>query len=238
MPNSKNSLMPRRLTRRRSSAELARRRSSAQLASAAAVAGLITGLAACGSSGSPAPANAGNTAKPQAAGNAAPGGSQAPVPPETHPAGDIPDSTVYVPYQAAPGHLQLNVPEGWSRQTSTTTSMFTSNLNSVAVSWHASAAAPTVTSVRATTIPTLQAHSLAFRLQDVRAVTLPGGPAVEIIYQVNSPPNSVTGRQYRLVVEHFELYHSGRVAVLELSSAVGSDNVDPWRKVSGSFRWM
>jgi hypothetical protein len=231
MPN-KNSLMPRRLTRRRS---------PAQLASAAAVAGLITGLAACGSSGSPAPANAGNTAKPGAAGSAAPGGgtgSQAPVPPETHPAGDIPDGTVYVPYQAAPGHLQVKVPEGWSRQTSTASSMFSSNLNSVAVSWRSAAAAPTVTSVRATTIPTLQAHGLAFRLQDVRAVTLPGGPAVEIIYQVNSPPNSVTGRQYRLVVEHFELYHSGRVAVLELSSAVGSDNVDPWRKVSESFRWM
>jgi hypothetical protein len=108
----------------------------------------------------------------------------------------------------------------------------------VAVAWQAMASAPAVAPARATTVPALQARSLAFRLQDVRAVTLAGGPAVEIIYQANSPPNQVTGRQYRLVIERFELYHNGHGAVLELSSAVGSDNVDPWRTVSESFRWM
>jgi hypothetical protein len=47
----------------------------------------------------------------------------------------------------------------------------------------------------------------------------------------------VTGRQYRLVIERFELQRGGHGAVLSLSSAVGSDNVDPWRIVSESFRW-
>jgi hypothetical protein len=98
-------------------------------------------------------------------------------------------------------------------------------------------AAPTVSSARATAVPALQSSTLAFRLQGVRAVSLAGGPAVEIIYQVNSPSNQVTGRQYRLVIERFELYHHGRGAALSLSSAVGSDNVDPWRIVSESFRW-
>ena len=98
--------------------------------------------------------------------------------------------------------------------------------------------APTVSSARATTVRTLQSSTLAFRLQRVRAVSLAGGPAVEIIYQVNSAPNPVTGRQYRLVIERFELFHKGQGAVLSLSSAVGSDNVDPWRIVSESFRWV
>jgi len=40
------------------------------------------------------------------------------------------------------------------------------------------------------------------------------------------------------VIERFELYRHGRGgAVIDLSSAVGSDNVDPWRIVSESFRW-
>jgi len=39
------------------------------------------------------------------------------------------------------------------------------------------------------------------------------------------------------VIERFELYRNGRSAVVSLSSAVGSDNVDPWRTVSQSFRW-
>jgi hypothetical protein len=92
--------------------------------------------------------------------------------------------------------------------------------------------------VSATTIRALQASTLAFRLQAVKPVMLAGGPAIEIIYQLNSPPNPVTGRQYRLVIERFELYRNGHGAVLSLSSAVGSDNVDPWRIVSESFRWM
>jgi hypothetical protein len=187
---------------------------------ALAAAGLVALLAACGGSGSPAPA--GNTGTPGAAGSSAPAGgtSQAPVPAESNPPGDIPDTTVYVPYQSAAGHLLLKVPEGWSRQAAPATSTFSSNLNSISVAWMSLAAAPTVSSVRATTVPALQASALAFRLQAVRAVSL------------------AAGRQYRLVIERFELYRNGRAAVVALSSAVGSDNVDPWRIVSQSFRWM
>jgi hypothetical protein len=141
-----------------------------------------------------------------------------------------------VTYRSAAGHLLLKVPEGWSRKTASASSTFTSNLNSITVAWRPAAAAPTVSSARAT-VRALRASTLAFRLQAVRAVSLAGGPAVEIIYQANSRPNPVTGRQYRLVIERFELYRSGREAVLGLSSAVGSDNVDPWRIVSESFRW-
>jgi hypothetical protein len=226
MPNTNRPLAPRRL------------------GSAVAVAGLIGALAACGSSGSSAPSGAAGAGTAAATGTAPAGGtsqslagSQAPVPAESNPPGDIPDTTVYVTYRSTAGHLLLKVPEGWSRKTGPASSRFTSNLNSITVAWKPIAAAPTVSSARATAVPALQASTRAFRLQGVRAVSLAGGRAVEIIYQVNSPPNQVTGRQYRLVIERFELYHSGRGAVLSLSSAVGSDNVDPWRIVSESFRW-
>jgi hypothetical protein len=208
--------------------------------SALAAAGLITALAACGGS-SPGSASSGT---PGAAGSTAPASAaasatgQAPVPAESNPPGDIPDTTVYVPYQSAAGHLLVKVPEGWSRTTAPASSTFASNLNSVTVAWKPTAAAPTVSSVSATTVRALQASTLAFRLQAVKPVMLAGGPAIEIIYQINSPPNPVTGRQYRLVIERFELYGNGHGAVLSLSSAVGSDNVDPWRIVSESFRWM
>ena len=217
------------------------------LGTTATLAGLVTALAACGGSGSSPPsatAAAGGASPAGATGTApagrtsqSPAGGQAPVPAESNPPGDIPDTTVYVTYRPAAGHLLLKVPEGWSRKTGAASSTFASNLNSITVAWKPMAAAPTVSSARATTIPALQASSLAFRLRGVRAVPLAGGPAVEIIYLVNSPPNQVTGRQYRMVIERFELYHSGRGAVLSLSSAVGSDNVDPWRIVSESFRW-
>jgi hypothetical protein len=214
---------------------------------AAVTLGVGLGLAACGSSGSPRAASTSGGAgatTPAAASSAAPSASaassqpsQAPVPAESNPPGDIPDSTVYVTYRSTAGHLMVKVPEGWSRTTTAASSTFTSNLNSIKVAWTHMAAAPTVGSARASTIPALRASGAAFRLQSVRAVPLPGGPAVEITYQVNSAPNAVTGRRYRLVIERFELYSKGRGAVLSLSSAVGSDNVDPWRIVSKSFRW-
>lgn len=218
-----------------------------RLGIALTAAGLLSALAACGTSGSatpvagttrasaPAPSTPG-TSSPGTS-SPGPGGSQAPVAAESNPPGDIPDTTVYVTYQSPPGHLLIKVPEGWSRKTTPASSTFTSNLNSISVAWMPMAAPPTVHSVQATTVPALKAKSLAFRLQSVRAVKLAGGPAVETIYQVNSPPNGVTGRQYRLVIERFELYRHGRGAVIDLSSAVGSDNVDPWRIVSESFRW-
>jgi len=190
-------------------------------------------LAACGSSGS----------SPTGGGGAAPsaspgvGGSQAAAPAATAAPGDIPDSTIYVPYQAAAGHLQIKVPEGWSRTTTATSATFTSSLNSIKVMWMPMTAAPTVNSVRATAVPALKTSASAFRLQSVHPVSLTGGPAVELVYLVNSAANPVTGRRYRLVVERFALYHHGRGAVLSLSSAVGADNVDPWRIVSQSFRW-
>jgi len=205
---------------------------------AVAAALLAAVLAGCGGSGSPSAGGGGGTTAPTPAGGIGQGAAaQSPVPAENNPPGDIPDTTVYVTYQSPAGHLAFKVPEGWSRKSTPTSSTFTSNLNSIGVAWMPMTGAPTAGSARATTVRALHAATLAFRLQAVRAVTLAGGPAVEIVYQVNSAPNPVTGRQYRLVIERFEFYHKGRGAVLSLSSAVGSDNVDPWRIVSESFRW-
>jgi hypothetical protein len=203
------------------------------LGSVLAAAGLAAALAACGSSGS-SPGSGGGAAPPA---SPSAGGSQAAAPAGTAAPGDIPDSTIYVPYQSAAGHLQIKVPEGWSRITTATSTTFTSSLNSISLTWMAMTAAPTVSSVRATSVPGLKTSTSAFQLQSVHPVSLTGGPAVELVYLVNSAANPVTGRRYRLVVERFELYSHGRGAVLSLSSAVGADNVDPWRIVSQSFRW-
>ena len=208
---------------------------------ASAAAGLFALLAACASSAPAAPgvsqASPGGAGSASAAGQG-PATGQAPVPAESNPPGDIPDTTVYVLYQSAAGHFQLRVPEGWSRSSFASSSTFSSNLNSITAAWMPIAAAPSVSTARSVTIPDLRAHTLAFRLQSVRSVPLAGGTAIEIVFQVNSSPNSVTGKQYRLVIERFELQRAGRGAILSLSSAVGSDNVDPWRIVSESFRWM
>jgi hypothetical protein len=222
-----------------------RRQSCASAAvTAAAVAAILSGCgnSSHGASGAPATPSVGtqSVGTSPAAGAASPtpaASLQTPVSAEHNPPGDIPDTTVYVPYQSSATHAVIKVPEGWARQDSATGSTFASNLNSITIAAQQMTAAPTVATARSTTVPSLSASTSAFRLQSVRAVTLAGGPAIEIVYQVNSQSNAVTGRQYRLVVERFEFFSKGHGAVLSLSCAVGSDNVDPWRIVSQSFRW-
>jgi hypothetical protein len=210
----------------------------------AAIAGVLAG---CGSSATPigaggSPSEPAGTNSPAGTGGSSPGqppasSSQVPVSAEHNPPGDIPDTTVYVPYQSAGAHAVIKVPEGWARQLTATGATFSSNLNSISIASLPMTASPTVMTARASTVPILTRANLAFRLQSIQSVRLAGGPAVEIVYRVNSQPNAVTGRQYRLVIERFELYRNGRGAMLSLSSAVGSDNVDPWHIVSESFRW-
>jgi hypothetical protein len=129
---------------------------------------------------------------------------------------------------------------------------FSDKLNSVTVTWTAASSAPTVSSVESNQVPQLRASERAFHLSKVLAcsssctipystapihVSLPGGNAVVLTYKVNSKPNVVTGKQYRLEVIRFDFYRNGEETDLMLSGPVGSDNVDPWRLVSQSFRW-
>jgi hypothetical protein len=161
---------------------------------------------------------------------------QKPVAPENNPPGDIPDTTAFVGYKSKTGGFAMKVPEGWSRHERSTSVAFSDKLNTIDVGWTPAPAAPTVATAKKTEVPTLQNTQLAFRLQSVKQVNLPSGKAVLLTYQVNSPPNSVTGKQYRMDVLRYEYYGKGKEITLTLSSPVGADNVDPWNTVSQSLK--
>jgi len=216
------------------------------LGAAACTSGSST--AAQGSSTPPASAAAGHSSSSK---TASPIPVESPVAPESNPPGDIPDSTVFIPYTSANGGYVVRVPEGWSRRTKRSDVVFTDKLNAVDVAWFQSGSKPTTSSAKSVDVPQLRSTQRAFRLGTIIScapdctipystapisVNLPS-PAVVITYTANSPPNPVTGKQYRLEVLRFEFYRSGEEAALTLSGPVGSDNVDPWRLVSQSFAW-
>ena len=210
----------------------------ATLAAVALIVGAL--LAACSSgsaTGTSAPGTTTSRTTHSGSGSPteAPVSSEPPVPAESNPPGDIPDNTVFVPYHAAKGGWTVTVPEGWSRTTTGTTVTFTDKLNTVQVD--AQPGRPvTLAGVRKTDVPALANGTRAFTLTSVTQVTLPAGLAVLISYQANSDPNPVTGKQYRLDVLRYELFHSGTRTTLTLLSPVGADNVDPWRIVTQSLR--
>jgi hypothetical protein len=184
---------------------------------------------------SPAPTDTG--ASPTAT-TESPVPSEKPVPTEDSPPGDIPDNIAFVPYRSRTGAFSITTPEGWSRTTSRDSVTFTDKLNTVEVSWAAAASAPSVKSATADEVPALEQTVRAFSLVSVKGTTLPAGPSVLISYQANSDPNRVTGKQYRQDVLRYELFHRGTQVDLTLLSPVGADNVDPWRIVTESLRWM
>jgi hypothetical protein len=156
--------------------------------------------------------------------------------PEAQNPGDIPDTVAYVPYTSTAGGYSLVHPEGWAQTSTRSTVKFTNVYNEVAATVKHSAVSPTVASAHAVDVPLLRASEPSFALENVSRATLPAGPGVVITYLRNSAPDPVTGRSVRQVVQRYEIYRDHKVVVLELSGAVGADNVDAYRRVSRSLR--
>ena len=76
-----------------------------------------------------------------------------------------------------------------------------------------------------------------FQLVKVAKFTRAGGTGVLITYLADSSANPVTGKVVRDAVESFLFWKNGQLVTLSLSGPQSADNVDPWAKVSGSFRW-
>jgi hypothetical protein len=162
--------------------------------------------------------------------------AQKPVPAESNPPGDIPDNLAFVPYTNAAGGYRFVHPEGWAEQAQGVKVLFTDKLNGVQAASLAASSAPTEQSARSQDVPRLQQSVRAFELRSIKAVTLPAGTGVLIVFRQNSAPDAVTGRQYRDEVQEYEIYRNGREVRLDLFGPVGADNVDAYRTMSQSLR--
>ncbi len=191
-----------------------------------------SGAAARSSSSTPAAAAGGGS------GSATTSSSTSGVNPNQHetlPPGDIPDTIAYVPYAVPGAGLTVSTPEGWSRSGAHGTVKFTDKLNEVQLFTLPAKAPPTIASVKQTELPKISASVKTFQLQSVTMVSRTSGPAVRILYLGDSQPDPVTGKVGTLAFERYDFFHKGREVVLLLSSPKGSDNVDPWRKVTDSL---
>ena len=65
-----------------------------------------------------------------------------------------------------------------------------------------------------------------------------GKPGVKVTYSRRSAPDPVTGKRLPLTIDRYEFPHGGVVAILDLSTPVGVDNVDAYRLISESFKWQ
>ena len=135
--------------------------------------------------------------------------------------GDIPDNQVFLTYRNRAAGYSILYPEGWARKGSATRTSFQdkNNLIHVVVG---TGGAPTVRGVQ---------------VASAQALTIAGKPVVKVTYSSESTPNAVTGKRVKLVVDRYAYYQGGRVAIVDLGTAVGVDNVDAYRMISRSFKW-
>ncbi|HEV7594699.1 MAG TPA: hypothetical protein VGO33_06855 [Gemmatimonadaceae bacterium] len=164
------------------------------------------------------------------------------VAPEVNPPGDIPDSQAFVKYSNSSGGYQLQVPEGWSQQAGppeySSDVTFVHNYNGVSVHVAPASAPPTAASVQANEVKQIQSRARAVTVNKVSEVNLPGGKAVLVSYTSNSAPNPVTNKQVRLENQTYIFYRNGKEAMLTLWAPLGADNVDQWKLMADSFRWL
>lgn len=157
---------------------------------------------------------------------------------ETLPPGDIPDTIAYVPYTASGLGLTVSTPEGWSRANTPAGAVkFTDKLNEVQVFTETASGPTTPARAKSTEVPKIASSVKGFKLQSISTVARPAGSAVRITYLGDSRPDAVTGKVGTLAFERYDFFHRAKEVVLLLSSPSGSDNVDPWKKVTSSLRY-
>src|SRR4029077_6946824 len=201
-----------------------------------AVAGLCASACSSGPASTPAPQAASATGASSSTAASSPAGA-APAGTETPPPGDIPDTTAYVAFRPSSRQYEVKVPEGWARTIAPTVVFFTDKLNVVSI-YTVKAAAPTVASARAVEVPAIKRPLHGFALTGVSVVSRPAGTAVLVRYSADSRPDPVTGKVYKDTFERYEFYKNGTEAVMLLGGPAGADNVDPWRTITNSFRWL
>lgn len=158
------------------------------------------------------------------------------APAEKNPPGDIPDSQVFIDYTSKLG-FTIKVPEGWARSDTANGARFVDKFDGVVLTETDAKQKPDVALAKSEYIPELKKSARAVKVSAVKAVKLPSGEAIRIVYTSNSEPNAVTNKQIRLENEHYLFYRNGKLVTLELYAPKGADNVDQWRLMSRSFAW-
>jgi hypothetical protein len=142
--------------------------------------------------------------------------------------GDIPDNQSFLTFKDRKDGFSISYPEGWTQSAGPGGVAFRDKDNSVRVQI-ARGPAPTVSSVAAK-VKGAKAPPKAF--------TAKTNQTIKVTYTRPGTPNPVTGKTPTLTVDHYELARGGKVATVELASPIGVDNVDAYRMMIESFKWL
>jgi len=157
--------------------------------------------------------------------------AERPLPAESNPPGDIPDTQAFVVYSSAVGGYRIDVPESWARSQRGADVTFVDKFDGMSVT-----VAPAIAKSRAA-IDVLEQGARAGRDFQISQKQLPEGSAVVATFTSNSNTDPVTGKRVRLDDRAIVFVRGRQTATILLWAPLGADNVDQWNRVESSFRW-
>jgi hypothetical protein len=144
--------------------------------------------------------------------------------------GDIPDNQVYLVFRSKTG-WKIKYPEGWAQSGGPSATVFRDKNNIVRIVIRHGAGA---TAAQLRSDPSLRRARITAA---PKPMTIKGNRAIKVVYSTQSAPNPVTGKRVTLTVDRYYMPRSGKVAIIDLGTPVGVDNVDAYRLMVESFRW-
>jgi hypothetical protein len=198
---------------------------------------LIAGLLLASGCGSGSNTPTASSSSAAAGGAAAPeGGGALAADARSAATGDIPDTQNFLTLNASHLRVSMLYPEGWTVQETASGVSIKDKNNLVRIAL-SRGSTPTTASVQAQ-LATLKRSTPTLTAGPPKTVSLKSGRAVKATYTTQSAPNPVTGKQVTLTVDRYELAHAGRVAIVDLGTPVGVDNVDAYKRMIESFKWL
>jgi hypothetical protein len=206
------------------------------LAASVLAATLAIAVAGCGSSSSAKGTSAAATSATSPTTTASttsssgPGALQAEV--KSAATGDIPDNQAFVVFADPAGGYSMKYPEGWAQSGGGKRVVIRDKNNIIRVVV-APGTLPAAAAVRSQ-VAGIPGVGLVHPPQ---AMTLPSGRAVKVVYSTRSAPSPVTGKRVTLVVDRYYVARGGKLAIVDLGTPEGVDNVDAYRLMIESLRW-
>jgi hypothetical protein len=149
--------------------------------------------------------------------------------------GDIPDNQVFLVFDNGRAGYSIKYPEGWTQQGGGGDVTFKDKNNLVHIVV-AHGGTPS-TGVVATQLSALKRSTPTLAFTAPHPMQIGSSRAIKATYTTQSAPNPVTGKRVTLIVDRYELARGGRVAVVDLGTPRGVDNVDAYRMMIESFQW-
>lgn len=201
---------------------------------AVSIVGLL--LAGCGGGGNGSTLR-GVSEKTSSSTAVSPSASEGAVPSEAQSVatGDIPDNQVFLTYDNRAAGYSIRYPEGWTRKGSAFDVTFQNRANVIRV-LVARGAPPTPAAAEAG-LAKLKRSDPSVNGGAAQALTIGGAAVIKLTYTRLSAPDPVTGKRLPLTIDRYLYAHGGKVAIVDLGTPKGVDNVDAYRMIGETFQW-